>query len=149
MSAVQEYPALRGAELPAALTEIFTRMRRDYAAALDIINDIAQHHTELFTGYASPARYLAELVRITTRKATTLITQAEQIAVAVTPTGHVAPAQLPIVRQAARAGVLDADHLEAIAEAVAAVPEWAGAENRQVVESALTHTARTSDARVV
>ncbi|HEU5475495.1 MAG TPA: DUF222 domain-containing protein [Actinophytocola sp.] len=149
MSAAREYATLRGSEVPAALKEIFARMRRDYAAALDIVNDIAHHQTELFAGYPSAARYLAELLRITTRKASGLIAQAEQVAESVTPTGHVTPAKLPLVREALRDGALDADHVEVIAEAVNAIPEWAGAENKQVVESALTETARTSDARVV
>ncbi|HEU5473545.1 MAG TPA: DUF222 domain-containing protein [Actinophytocola sp.] len=149
MSAAQEFTALRGPELPAALVEIFARMRRDHAAALDIINEMGHRQTEVFAGYPSLAKYLSDLLRITTRKASALIAQAEQVAESVTPVGYVAPAKLPLVRQALHEGVLDPDHVEAIAEAVRAIPDWAGAQNHQVVESALTETARTADARVV
>ncbi|HEU5473408.1 MAG TPA: DUF222 domain-containing protein [Actinophytocola sp.] len=149
MSATQEFTALRGSELPAALVEIFARMRRDHADALDIINEMGHRQTEVFAGYPSLAKYLSDLLRITTRKATGLIEQAELVAESVTPVGYVAPAKLPLVRQALHEGVLDSEHVVAIAEAVTAIPDWAGPQNKQLVESTLTQTARTSDPRVV
>ncbi|HEU5470593.1 MAG TPA: DUF222 domain-containing protein [Actinophytocola sp.] len=149
MSAAMEITARRGPELQAALSGLFRQMRRDYADALDIIRELGRRQVEETAGYPSLAKYLSDLLRITTRKAAALIVQAEQVAESVTPTGYVAPAKLPLAREALHDGMIDADHLEVIAETVRAIPAWAGPENTKLVEATLIETARTADPRVV
>ncbi|HEU5469025.1 MAG TPA: DUF222 domain-containing protein [Actinophytocola sp.] len=149
MSAVQEYTALRGSELPAALVSRMIQIRKLHAEMLDIIHEMGSRQIEEAAEYPSRAKYLSDLLRITTRRATGLIAQAEQVAETVTPTGYVAPAVLPLVRDALHEGAIDAEHVEVIAETIKAIPGWAGTENKQIVESALIETARISDPRVV
>ena len=55
-------------------------------------------------GYPSLAAILADLLRITPRRAHRMIAQADLIAETVTPTGHVTPAHLPLVREALTEG---------------------------------------------
>ena len=66
-----------------------------------------------------------------------------------TPTGHVAPPPLPLVRDALRDGVLDPDHVDAIAETVKKIPAWAPGNTPEIVEKHLVETARAAHPSVV
>jgi hypothetical protein len=57
--------------------------------------------------------------------------------------------ELPVVAEAAEAGVLHPDHVIAIAETVAAMPEWAGDDDRTRAEAILVEAAHTVDATIV
>ena len=78
-----------------------------------------------------------------------MVAHAELVAETVTPTGHRTPAPLPSVRVALREGLLDAEHIAAVAKAVDQIPDWASLQDRALVESTLTDTARTHHPRVV
>ncbi len=101
------------------------------------------------SGYSSLPALLSDLVRITPRRAARLIAQAGLVAESVTPTGHVTPARLPLVRDALVEGVLDADHLEAIAEVVKKVPHSVPGDTAEIVEKHLVETARVAPSSVV
>ncbi|HEV2781184.1 MAG TPA: DUF222 domain-containing protein [Actinophytocola sp.] len=66
-----------------------------------------------------------------------------------TPTGHVTPAPLPTAREALREGLVDGEHLDAIAKTLDQLPDTATIEDRELVESTLAVTARTSEPHVV
>src|SRR6266496_2438220 len=59
-------------------------------------------------------RLVVETMRVAPKKAARMIEQARLLAETLTPTGHTAPAALPVAREAARAGELDGEHLDAI-----------------------------------
>jgi Domain of unknown function (DUF222)/HNH endonuclease len=144
-----QFWAARGPELTADLTEIVTRMRRDYAAALDLIAEMETEQIARHAGYSSLAAFLTESQRIAPARASRMVAQALQVAEMLTPTGHTTPAPLPSTRQALHEGVLDGEHVEAVAEAVKQLPTWASTEDRELVETTLADTARTSHPRAV
>ncbi len=119
------------------------------AAILDEIAEMDREDTAKDAGYTRLPVLLAEVLHITRSKASRLVAQAEQIAETVTPTGHVTPAQLPAMREALHAGLVDGEHIEQVAEALKALPAWVSVQDRELVETTLTETASTADPKVV
>jgi hypothetical protein len=148
MNRSAEFAGLPGPELRDALVSRMTSARLLHAEMLDIIGEMT-HHPDAWDGYPSLPKYLSDLLRITTRKASGLVAQAEQVTETITPVGYVAPAKLPVVREALQDGVLDGEHVEVIASAIGDLPDWATLEHRELVETTLTDTARVHDPRVV
>jgi Domain of unknown function (DUF222) len=144
-----QFWATRGPELTAELTELFTRMRRDYAAALDLIAAMESQQVARHAGYSSLSAFLTEAVGIAPAKASRMAAQALQVAETLTPTGHTTPAPLPSTRLALHEGVLDGEHVEVIADAIKHLPTWASTADRELVEITLADTARTAQPRVV
>jgi hypothetical protein len=136
----------------AGFIQAISDMRRAYAAALEHLAEMGHAQTAQFAqfaGYTSQAAFVAELVHINRQKASRMVAQAEQVAVTVTPTGYTAPAKLPTLRQALLDGVIDGEHIDAVADAVKQLPDWATLEHRELVETSLGGTARTHSSAVV
>jgi len=136
-------------ELAWNLVEIVTQMRKLHSSALTVIAELESADVARVAGYSSLSALVSDLVRITPRRASRLIAQAGLVAEVVTPTGHVTPAVLPLVRDALRDGVLDPDHVDAIAETVKKIPAWAPGETPEIVEKHLVETARVAHPSVV
>ena len=107
-----------------------TQMRKLHSSALTVISELEQSDVARVAGYSSLGALLSDLVRITPRRASRLIAQAGLVAEVLTPTGHVTPAALPLVRDALQDGALDSDHVDAIAETVKKIPAWAPGRHR-------------------
>lgn len=107
---------LGGRELVPALAEIVSQIRVLNAQVLDIVAELEHSEHARKVGYSSLPAFLAELLRISPRRASAMVAQAGQVAESVTPTGHTTPAALPAAREALGNGELDTDHLSAIAE---------------------------------
>src|SRR5882757_2246621 len=137
------------AELARDLVDIVGQVRKLHASALSVISDMEAADVVRESGYSSLAALISDLLRITPRRALRLIAQAGLVAETVTPTGHVAPARLPSVREALAEGVLDADHLDAIAEVVKKVPAWTSGDTAEIMEKCLVDTARVAPSSVV
>jgi hypothetical protein len=120
----------------AELKEAATCFRQSYAEMLEIIADL-----EMPAGYPRKAALLSDLLHYKPAKATKLVNQAEQISEGLTPTGHVTPAPLPHLREAVRAGLVDGDHIDVIAEVVAKMPDWAPPGTTDLVEKTLVEQA--------
>jgi len=131
------------------LVEIMEQMRTLHSAALTVISELDHTDAARTAGYPSLSALVSDLVRVTPRRASRLITQAGLVAEAVTPTGHLTPARLPLVRDALRDGVLDPDHVDAIAEIVRKIPAWAPADTPEIVEKHLVDIARGTHPSVV
>ncbi len=136
-------------ELAHDLAETLRQMRVLHGNALSLISDMESRDVVEGCGYPSLAAMLADLLRITPRRAHRMIAQAGLVAETVTPTGHVTPAHLPLVREALTEGVLDADHVDAIAESVKKIPAWAAADATEVMEQHLVDIARLAPSSVV
>ena len=126
-----------------------TQMRRLHSSALTVIAELEQSDVARAAGYSSLSALVSDLVRITPRRASRLIAQAGLVAEVLTPTGHVTPAPLPLVRDALRDGVLDPDHVDAIADVVKKIPAWAPGDTPEIVEKHLVETARVAHPAVV
>jgi len=146
-SFVETLPGLP--ELAHNLVEIMEQMRTLHGAALAVISELDHTDAARAAGYPSLSTLVSDLVRVTPRRASRLITQAELVSEAVTPTGHLTPARLPLVRDALRDGVLDPDHVDAIAEIVRKIPAWAPADTPEFVEKHLVDVARGTHPSVV
>ena len=136
-------------ELAHNLVEIMTQMRKLHGSALAVIAELEQSDVARAAGYSSLSALVSDLVRITPRRASRLIAQADLVAEVLTPTGHVTPPTLPLVRDALRDGVLDPDHMDAIAETVKKIPAWAPGNTPEIVEKHLVETARAAHPSVV
>ena len=136
-------------ELAHHLVEIMTQMRQLHSSALTVISELEQADIARKAGYSSLSALISDLVRITPRRASRLIAQAGLLAEVATPTGHLTPASLPLVRDALRDGVLDPDHVDAIAEVVKKIPAWASGDAPEIVEKHLVETARVAHPAVV
>jgi hypothetical protein len=147
--AVASFGALPGAEHAAEFIQAISDMRRAYASALLHLAEMGHAQTAQVAGYTSQAAFVAELVHINRQKASRMVAQAEQVTLSVTPTGHTAPAKLPTLRTALLDGVIDGEHIDAVADAIKQLPDWATLEHRELVETTLGETARTHSSSVV
>jgi hypothetical protein len=147
--AVASFGALPGASHAAGFLAAIADMRRAYASALLHLAEMGHAQTAQLAGYTSSAAFVAELVHINRQKASRMVAQAEQVSLSVTPTGYTAPAKLPTLRTALLDGVVDGEHIDAVADAVKQLPEWATLEHRELVETTLGETARTHSSAVV
>src|SRR3954452_3166805 len=147
--AVASFGALPGASHAAGFIQAISDMRRAYASALEHLAEMGHAQTAQLAGYTSSAAFVAELVHINRQKASRMVAQAEQVSLSVTPTGYTAPAKLPTLRQALLDGVVDGEHIDAVADAVKQLPSWATLEHRELVETTLGETARTHSSSVV
>ncbi len=136
-------------ELAQNLGEIVTQMRKLHSSALTVIAELDQADVARVAGYSSLSALVSDLMRITPRRASRLIAQAGLVAEVLTPTGHVTPAPLPLVRDALRDGALDPDHVDAIADVVKKIPAWAPSDTAEIVEKHLVETARAAHSSVV
>jgi hypothetical protein len=134
---------------PALLVEKMTAYRKLYAEILDVVAEMNTERVAEQAGYPSLPAFLNHLLHLNTPDASRLVAHAEQITETVTPTGHVRPAPLPTVRQALHKGELDPRHVDAVADTLTRLPDWAGVEHRELVESTLAETARSENPRVV
>jgi len=136
-------------ELAQNLVDIMEKMRVLHGSALTVI--AAMEHADIArtAGYPSVAALISDLVRITPHRAARLATQAGLVTEAVTPTGHVTPARLPLVRDALSEGVLDPDHVDMIAATVKKIPVWAPGDTAQIVEKHLVDLARETHSSVL
>ncbi len=148
MSSFVETPP-RLPELAQNLVEIVTQMRTLHNSVLTVIAELDQSDVARVAGYSSLSALVSDLVRITPRRVSRLVAQAGLIAEVVTPTGHLTPPPLSLVRDALRDGALDPDHVDAIAETVKKIPAWAPGDSAEIVEKHLVETARVAHSSVV
>src|SRR6266536_1992421 len=119
------------------------------ANILDQVAELERLQIAAKVGYGSTRKLLIGALRVAPQVATRLVAHAELVAETLTPTGHVTPAPLPTVRAALHEGLVDAEHIAAVAKAMEQVPAWVSVQDRALVESTLADTARLHHPRVV
>ena len=116
---------------------------------VSVISEMRDADVARLAGYKRLGMLVADVARINPRQASRLINHAEAIAEEVTPTGHVRPARLPVVREALLGGELDAEQVDAILRSVKKIPDWAPGDTPELVEKHLVEIARDASASVV
>src|SRR3982074_2661267 len=137
------FAASRGPELLPQLQTKAHQARLIPAEILDIIPDLERDGIAKLAGYGRPAAMISEVLHLAPKQASTLVKHAALVAESVTPTGHTTPAPLPTVRQVLRDGVIDGEHIDAVADTLKQLPDDAPLGARELVESTLAEAART------
>src|SRR5688500_6850741 len=97
-----------------SLTALEVRMRRDYAAMLDLLSELDSRCAASQLGYANTAALLVHTLRITRAEANQRIAQAEKLHDVTTPTGAVVEAAMPLTAGELAKGSIGAGHVEVI-----------------------------------
>lgn len=135
--------------LLAELEELTRAERVLYARRLEIIAELDRLDAAKQTGYTRLPALLAEVMHIRRGRASRMVAQAAQITETLTPTGHVTPAPLPVLREAVRAGLVDNEHLDEVTHAMKDLPVTVSVTDRELVETTLVATATSADPLVV
>jgi hypothetical protein len=134
-------------------SEMFADSAQRRARILERISDKQRHirilYSEILEDLAELrdepdkilARHLVEALRIDPHQAYAMLRSATAITETVTPTGHITPAPLPTVREAANEGAVGVEHIDEITKVMAELPTRITVEERESVEAALTHEA--------
>jgi Domain of unknown function (DUF222) len=136
-------------ELLHELRELEARMRRDYAAGLDLISELDERNAAVQCGYPSMAELLRDVLRITVREAKRRIAQAHLVTAAPVVSGGTVPAALPVTGVAVREGVLGADHVEVIARSLTGLPLHVEPRAIADAEQTMVTAAASMDARTL
>jgi hypothetical protein len=136
-------------ELTQKLVASTAIMREEYTSLLLTITEILEVDIADLTGYSRPSMLIADVLCISPRQAGRLISHAEAIAEVRTPTGHLTPARLPVLREALLDGALDPEHVDAILRVVKKIPTWTSGDTAEIVEKHLVEIAREAPASVV
>jgi len=139
----------RVAELSQKLAESALAFREAYAGMVSVIAEIQDADIAKEAGYTRLSLLIADVARLNPRHASRLISHATAIAEVMTPTGHVMPARLPVVREALLAGELDGEQVEAIVRVVKKIPAHAPGDTTEIVEKHLVGIAREAPAATV
>ena len=138
-----------GEELLRLLASVETRMRRDYAASLELIAELSARDTAVGVGYPNLAVLLRDVLRISPRDATRRLSHAAAVTETPAVSGGMVPAPLPVVGAALRDGILSADHLDVIAKTLSDLPLHVPDTDREVAEQTLVDAAHSMDARTL
>jgi Domain of unknown function (DUF222)/HNH endonuclease len=136
-------------ELLHELRELESRMRRDYAAALELIAELDVRNASVECGYSSMVELLRDVLRITAREAKRRIVQAHLVTEAPLVSGGTVPAVLPVTGAAVREGVLGADHVDVIARSLTGLPLHVQPRAIADAEQTLVTAAASMDARTL
>jgi len=140
-----QYEASAGPELIATLKDISRQIRLLEAQRLDTVAELERQGIAALAGYPSTRTLLIEVLRVAPRLGSKLVTRSAAVAETLTPTGHLTPAPLPTVRTALHEGLLDGEHIDAVADTLKDVPDAA----RELVETTLGETAKSVNPGVV
>src|SRR4030081_1366230 len=136
------FAASRGPELLTDLHDTYHQIRLLQARMLGIVSDLEREGIPQLAGHR-PAGLISEALHLAPKQASLLVKHAALVAESVTPTGHTTPAALPTVRAVLRDGVIDGEHIDAVADTLKQLPDDAPLGARELVESTLAEAART------
>ncbi len=136
-------------ELLRAVASCEERLRREYAASLELIAEVATRDVAGAVGYSGLALLLRDVARISTAEARRRIAHASAVTETPLVSGGMAPAALPVTAAALREGALGADHVEEIAKVVQGLPMHVPDTDRELAERVMVEAAHTLDARAL
>src|SRR5882762_2556288 len=136
------FQASAGPELIATLQDNARQIRLLQAQQLDLIADLERDGIAQLAGYSSTRKPVIEAIRVAPLLATRLVARAALVTETVTPTGHIMPAPLPNIRAALHEGLLDGEHVDAVAATLKALPDTVELGARDLVEKTLANAAR-------
>ncbi|HEY3260315.1 MAG TPA: DUF222 domain-containing protein [Pseudonocardiaceae bacterium] len=130
------------AELVRVLHDLETRMRRDYAAQLELIAELDSGER----GYPSLREFLRDVLRISRSEANRRIGHAHATTEVQLVSGGTVDAPLPATAQALRAGELGPEHVETVAKTLRDLPASVSVAERRHAEGVLVAAAASMDA---
>jgi hypothetical protein len=133
-------------ELAHALRDLETRIRRDYAAQLELIAELETRNVASERGYRSLAEFLRDVLRISRSEANRRIEHAHAVTEVDLVSGGTLEPPLPATAAALRAGELGAEHVTTITRTLTGLPACVTPEHRRHAEDVLVQAASTMDA---
>ena len=143
------WQASAGPELVTKLQAEMSQVRLLQAAILDGVSELERQGIPQLAGYPNTQALLVDTLHLAPQQATRMVQRAQAVAETMTPTGHVTPAPLPNVRAALHEGLIDGEHIDAIARTVKQIPDSVDVGVRELVESTLAETARSDNPHTV
>jgi Domain of unknown function (DUF222)/HNH endonuclease len=138
-----------GEELLCAAREVEIRMRRDYAAMLDLIAELDTRNIAGELGYMSLPSLLRDVLRISPAEAKRRTHHAHAVLDEELVSGGTVAAPLPQTGQALHAGDLGPEHVDTIAKSLLGLPISVSPEQRAWAEGILVQAAAEMDARTL
>jgi hypothetical protein len=138
-----------GEELLRALAGHEERMRREYAASLELLAELTTRDVAAEVGYSSLAAVLRDVLRISPAEARRRLSHATAVTEVPMISGGVTPAPLPATAAALREGALGPDHLDVITKVMREVQLHVPDADREVAERTLVDAAHSMDARTL
>src|SRR2546421_13082130 len=129
------WEASDGPRLVADLQDISHQIRLLEAQRLDTVAELDRHGIAGLAGYPNTRSLVMAATRVAPTLATRMVNRAQAVAETLTPTGHTTPAALPTVRAALHEGLIDGEHIDAIAKTLKQLPETIDSDNRELVEA--------------
>jgi hypothetical protein len=130
-----------GTELVRALQDIESRMRRDYAAQLELIAELDTRNVAGEHGYPSLREFLRDVLRISRGEANRRIGHAHAVTDIELISGGTIEAPLQATATALRAGELGPEHVQTIAKTLTNLPMAVTPEDRRHAEDVLVRAA--------
>jgi hypothetical protein len=135
-----------GSALLRELAALEERMRRDYAASLTMVAELAARDVAAEVGYPDLGLLLRDVLRISQRDARRRMSHAIAVTDVPVISGGTLPPALPIAAAALAEGVLGGDHLDVIGDALRELPTHVPDTDRSFAERTLVDAARELDA---
>lgn len=132
-------------ELISALVDGEARLRRAYGRQLALLGEVIARNLAGANGYPTPARLVADVMRVGQAEADRRLRHAEAVTATRTLTGPPLPPPLPATAEAALTGTLDPEHIEIISRTVGHLPPRVSAEDREAAERTLVTAAQAFD----
>lgn len=120
-------------------------LNRVYGEHLEALGELQARGLTQTKGYASDARLLQDLLRITRGEANRRLAHATAVTEMQPVTGPALPPPLPATAEAVRAGAIGAEHVEAIHRAITGLPDHVDADERAQAEQTLVQAAHALD----
>src|SRR6266513_5831783 len=139
------WEASDGPRLVVDLQEKMTQVRLLQAEILDVVAELDRQGVAGLAGYPNTRSLVMAATRVAPTLATRLVNRAQAVSETLTPTGHTTPAPLPTVRAALHEGLIDGEHIDAIAKTLKQLPDSLNADTRELVEANLGETARSEN----
>lgn len=132
-------------ELLDTAREIQDDLNRRYGDQLAVLAEMLDRGLPRAKGYASAARLLRDLLRISPTEANRRLAHASMVTESASLTGVAVPPPLPATAAAVASGSIGAEHVEVIRSVIAALPAEVDPDERDLAERTLVEAAHTLD----
>jgi hypothetical protein len=143
-----ELYSISDTDLVDALTALETKMRQDYSSMLDLLSEMDTRGVATKLHYSNTPALLVHTLRISLTEARHRLAQAEVLHSAVTPTGSIVEAALPLTAAALARGEIGSGHVDVIHKTLKDLPQL-DAEQRAMAEELMLSRAAEDDPKAL